>query len=99
MAMSGIDGTTVISTVTNIAFAILLVCFLVGLYQSAFRGGDLQSLAISAIKYLVIAMILANWTSVFRDVNSSFNTIADFIGNSSGAGDMFQNWMSQLQQQ
>lgn len=99
MAMAGIDGTSVISTITNIAFAILLVCFLVGLYQSALRGGELQSLAISAIKYLVVAMIVANWTSVFRDVNGSFNAIANFIGNSSGAGDTFLSWMSQLQQQ
>ena len=99
MAMAGIDGTSVIPTITNIAFAILLVCFLVSLYQSALRGGDLQSLAISAIKYLVVAMLIANWASVFRDVNGSFNAIANFIGNSSGAGDMFLNWMSQLQQQ
>jgi hypothetical protein len=99
MAMAGIDGTSVIPTITNIAFAVLLVCFLVGLYQSALRGGDLQSLAISAIKYLVVAMLIANWPSVFRDVNGSFNAIANFIGNSSGAGDMFLNWMSQLQQQ
>ena len=99
MAMAGIDGTSVIPTITNIAFAILLVCFLVGLYQSALRGGDLQSLAVSAIKYLIVAMIIANWASVFRDVNGSFNAIANFIGNSSGAGDMFVSWMSQLQQQ
>ena len=99
MALAGIDGTSVIPTITNIAFAILLVCFLVSLYQSALRGGDLQSLAISAIKYLVVAMLIANWASVFRDVNGSFNAIANFIGNSSGAGDMFLNWMSQLQQQ
>jgi hypothetical protein len=99
MAMAGIDGTSVIPTVTNIAFGILLVCFLVGLYQSALRGGDIQSLAITAIKYLVVAMIVANWASVFRDVNGSFNAIANYIGNSSGAGDMFLSWMSQLQQQ
>jgi hypothetical protein len=99
MAMAGIDSTSVIPTITNIAFGILLVCFLVGLYQSALRGGDLQSLAIAAIKYLVVAMIVANWASVFRDISGSFNAIANFIGNSSGAGDMFLSWMSQLQQQ
>src|SRR3984893_12781406 len=99
MAMAGIDGTNVIPTITNIAFGILLVCFLVGLYQSALRGGDVQALAITAIKYLVAAMIVANWAAVFRDVNGSFNAIANYIGNSSGAGDMFLSWMSQLEQQ
>ncbi len=98
-AMGGIDGTSIIFTVTNIAFAILLVGFLVGLYQAALRGGDVQALAITATKYLVVAMIIGNWSSVFRDVNGSFNAAANFIGSSSGAGDMFLNWMTQLQQQ
>jgi len=98
-ALGGIDSTAVISTVTNMAFAVLLIGFLIGLYQAAMRGGDLQALAVTAIKYLVVAMIVANWSTVFRDVNGSFNTIANFIGNSSGAGDMFINWMTQLQQQ
>lgn len=98
-ALGGIDATNVIPTVSNMAFAILLIGFLVGLYQAVLRGGDLQALAVTAIKYLVVAMIVANWSTVFRDVNGSFNTVANFIGNSSGAGDMFINWMTQLQQQ
>ncbi len=99
MAMTGIDGTAIIPTVTNFAFAILLVGFLIGLYQAAFRGGDVQALAVTAVKYLVVAMIISNWATVFRDVNGSFNAVANFIGDSSGAGDMFQSWMGQLQQQ
>jgi hypothetical protein len=99
MAMAGIDGTAIVPTVTNFAFAILLVGFLIGLYQAAFRGGDVQALAVTAVKYLVVAMIVSNWATVFRDVNGSFNAVANFIGNSSGAGDMFQSWMGQLQEQ
>ena len=98
-AIGAIDATSVIPTITNIAFAILLIGFLVGLYQAALRGGDLQALAITAIKYLVVAMIVSNWATVFRDVNGSFTAVADFVSNSSGAGDMFMNWMTQLQQQ
>lgn len=98
-ALSGIDGTSIIGTVSNLAFAVLLVGFLVGLYQAALRGGDLQTLAVTAIKYLVVAMIISNWTTVFRDVNGSFTAVADFVSNSSGSGDMFVNWMTQLQQQ
>jgi hypothetical protein len=98
-ALAGIDGTAIIPTVTNCAFAILLIGFLIGLYQAAFRGGDVQALAGTAIKYLIVAMIVSNWATVFRGVNGSFNTVANFIGSSSGAGDMFQSWMGQLQQQ
>jgi hypothetical protein len=98
-ALAGIDGTAIVPTVTSFAFAILLIGFLIGLYQAAFRGGDLQALAGTAVKYLVVAIIVANWASVFRSVNDSFNGIANSIGSSSGAGDMFQSWMGQLQQQ
>src|SRR5579862_3702377 len=86
-------------TIISIAYGILLVGFLIGLYQAALRGGDVQALAVTAIKYLVVAMIVANWSTVFRDVNGSFNNVAEFIGSSSVAGDMFINWMTQLQQQ
>lgn len=98
-ALGGIDSTRIMPTITNMAFAILLVGFMIGLYQAAMRGGDLQALAVTGIKYLIVAMIIANWTTVFRDVNGSFNAVANFIGNSSGAGDMFMNWMTQMQQQ
>jgi hypothetical protein len=98
-AMGGIDATGVIPTISNIAFAILLIGFLIGLYQAALRGGNLQALAITAIKYLVVAMIISNWATIFRDVNGSFTAVADFISRSSGAGDMFMNWMTQLGQQ
>jgi hypothetical protein len=98
-ALGAIDSTSVIPTIVNIAFALLLVGFLIGLYQAALRGGDLQALAVTAIKYLVVAMIVSNWATVFRDVNGSFTAVADFVSNSSGAKDMFMNWMTQLAQQ
>ena len=98
-ALAGIDGTAIVPTVTSFAFAILLIGFLIGLYQAAFRGGDLQALAVTAVKYIVVAMIVANWASVFRGVNGSFDSVANSIGSSSGAGDVFQSWMGQLQQQ
>jgi hypothetical protein len=98
-ALGGIDATSIIATVRGIAFAILLISFLIGLYQAALRGGDLQALAVTAIKYLIVALIIANWSTVFRDLNSSFNAVANSIGNSSSAGDMFMNWLTQLQQQ
>src|SRR5579864_8535846 len=98
-ALSGIDGTGMIPTVVNIAYGILLVGFLIGLYQALMRGGDVRALGVTAIKYLVVAIIIANWATVFRDVNNSFNNVAQFIGNSSGAGDMFLSWFDQLGQQ
>ena len=97
--LAGIDRTAVLPTITGIAYTILLIGFLIGLYQAALRGGDVQSLGVAAIKYLVVAIILANWSTVFREVNDSFNQVAQFISNSSGAGDLFLSWLDQLKQQ
>ncbi len=97
--LNGIDQTAMIPTMVAIAYSILLVGFLFGLYQAAMRGGDVQSLAVTAIKYLVIAIILANWSTVFHQVNNSFNQVAQFVDSSSGAGDMFLSWFDQLKEQ
>ena len=97
--LSGIDGTGLIPTVTTIAYTILLIGFMVSLYQAAMRGGDVQSLGIAAIKYVVVAIILANWTTVFHDINNAFSQLAQYIASSSSAGDMFSSWMTQLKQQ
>jgi hypothetical protein len=97
--IGGIDRTAMIPAVVGIGYAVLLVSFLLGLYQAAMRGGDLQALAVSSIKYLCVAVILANWSSIFQEVNGSFNQVAGFIANASGAGDMFLGWMDQLKEQ
>jgi hypothetical protein len=97
--LNGIDRTAMVPTVVGIGYTILLIGFLIGLYQAAMRGGDVQALAVTGIKYLVIAIILANWSTVFREVSDSFNQVAQFIDNSSGAGDMFLSWFDQLKQQ
>lgn len=99
IALSGIDKTAIIPTVTGIAYGILLIGFLIGLYQAVMRGGDVRALGVTVIKYLVVAIVIANWATLFRDVNNSFNSVAQFIGNTSGAGDMFLSWMDQLAQQ
>lgn len=97
--LAGIDGTPIVTTVTTIAYTILLVGFMTSLYQAAMRGGDVQSLGIAAIKYVVVAIILANWTTVFHDINNAFSQVAQYIASSSNAGDMFSAWLSQLKQQ
>lgn len=96
-ALSGIDSTGMMPTIISIAYGILLVGFLIGLYQAVMRGGDVQALGVTAIKYLVIAVLIANWSTVFHDVNNSFNSVAQMIGSSSG--DVYLDWDKQLGQQ
>lgn len=97
--LAGIDHTAILGTITGIAYAILLVGFLLGLYQAALRGGDLQSFGITAIKYVVVAIIVANWSTAFREINSSMTQVAHSIYSRSNGADVFMGWLDQLKQQ
>jgi hypothetical protein len=97
-ALNGIDGANVTAAVLVIAGSILLLSFLFSAYQAFASGGDVRMLAISGIKYLILGLVFANYGTVFRDVNSMFNSVADFIYNTSGVGDLFATWLNQLAQ-
>ena len=97
-AMNGIDSASVTGAVLSVAGAILLLSFLYSAYEAFAAGGDVRMLATSGIKYLILGLVFANYGRVFRDVNGMFNSVADYIYNSSGAGDVFSNWMNQMAQ-
>jgi hypothetical protein len=97
-ALGSIDSFNITSGVVGIAGTILLLSFLYSAYQAFAIGGDVRSLAISGAKYLALGLVFAVYGTVFRDVNSAFNSVAMSISNSVGAGDLFSNWMSQLGQ-
>jgi hypothetical protein len=97
-ALNGIDAANVTAAVLGIAATILLLSFLYSAYQAFAAGGDVRMLAISGIKYLILGLVFARYSAVFRDVNAMFNSVANFIYNSTGVGDLFANWMNQLSQ-
>ena len=97
-ALNGIDTANVTSAVLGVAGTILLLSFLYGAYEAFAAGGDVRMLASSGTKYLLLGLVFANYGAVFRDVNGMFNSVANFIYNSTGVGDLFANWMNQLAQ-
>ena len=97
-ALNGIDSANVTSAVLGVAGTILLLSFLYSAYQAFASGGDVRMLAISGIKYLILGLVFASYGTVFRDVNGMFNSVANFIYNTTGVGDLFANWLNQLAQ-
>jgi hypothetical protein len=97
-ALNGIDSTNIMTTVLGIAGSILLLSFLFAAYQAFTSGGDVRLLAVAGVKYLILGLVFASYGTVFRDVNGMFNSVADFIYNSTGVGDVFSNWLNQLEQ-
>lgn len=96
-ALNGID-LKVTGPVLQVAGTILLLSFLYSAYQAFAAGGDVRMLAIAGIKYLILGLVFAGYGNVFRGVNGMFDSVASTIYDSTGFGDVFAAWMSQLAQ-
>jgi hypothetical protein len=89
--LAGLNG-----TLSAIAYSILVVTFLLGVYEAFLAGASLRAFAIVIIKFAVASGIIANWGAFFTDV-TGFGTM---IGQSllvNGQTDMFQAWWTQMQ--
>ena len=78
-AVNGINATAVPSTMVQIGGAILLVCLLFNVYEAFVRGGDVRTLGVGAVKYLIFGLILLNYSPIFLGVNTMFNQVAEYI--------------------
>jgi hypothetical protein len=92
-ALNGINGTSVMPTIIQIASAILLATLLFNVYEAFVRGGDVRTLAIGAVKYFIIGLIFLNYGQIFLGVITMFNQVAEFISSVGPGGmDVFDTW-------
>ena len=83
-AMSGIDSTGITSGMQNVAYVVLLVGFLWQVYQSALHGGDVRGLGAGLIKYVVTAVVVMNYGTVYSTINQGFVNAGNWVSNASG---------------
>ena len=83
-ARAGIDSTGITSGMQNVAYVVLLVGFLWQVYQSALHGGDVRGLGTSLIKYVVTAIVVMNYGTVFTTINQGFVNAGNWVSNASG---------------
>ena len=98
-AVAGIDSTSITSGMQNVAYVVLLVGFLWQVYQSVLHGGDVRGLGTNLIKYIVTALAVMNYGTVFTTINQGFVNAGNWVSNASGAYNLFENWKSDLQTQ
>ncbi len=94
-AVAGIDSTSITSGMQNVAYVVLLVGFLWQVYQSALHGGDVRGLGTNLIKYVVTALVVMNYGTIFTTINQGFVNAGNWISNASG-GNILANWLSDL---
>jgi hypothetical protein len=94
-ARAGIDSTGITSGMQSAAYVVLVVGFLWQVYQSALHGGDVRGLGTGLIKYVVTAVVVMNYGTVFTTINQGFVNAGNWVSNASG-GNVFQNWANDL---
>jgi hypothetical protein len=94
--VNAISG-SLLSTEKTVAYVLMTVCLVLGVYEAYVRGGDLRSLAGAFLKYIVAAFVIGYWTNFFSDAFTGFNQLANAIDNGFGAGDLLKDWTAQIQ--
>jgi hypothetical protein len=98
-AVAGIDSTSITSGMQNVAYVVLLVGFLWQVYQSALHGGDVRSLGTNLVKYIVTAVVVMNYGTIFTTINQGFVNAGNWISNASGSVNLFDNWKNDISTQ
>jgi hypothetical protein len=96
-ALNGINASNLIGVMSGVAYAILLMSFLWGVYESFLQGGDVRGFAVSLMKYAVTTLVIQNWGQVFQDTVNGFGGIASAIVQNSVNEDLIGSWTQQLQ--
>ena len=92
-ALGGID-VNVTGAVIQLAGVVLLLSMLFGVYEAYSNGGDVRQLALVGMKYLIVGLVFLNYQQAFRAVNAMFNSVANYMYNLNGVGDVFQSWIN-----
>ena len=94
--VNGING-SLLTSVQSVAYVLMTICLVLGIYEAYVRGGDVRSLAGTFLKYAVAAFVIGYWSAFFSDLFTGFNQIANSIDSSFGAHDLATSWEAQLQ--
>src|SRR5215470_6747708 len=96
--LNGIDQQGITGAVLQIAGVVLILSLLWAVYEAYSNGGDVRSLGVAGVKYLVLGLVFLNYQSAFRAVNGMFNGVADGIYHLSGGVDVIKAWGNSLSQ-
>jgi len=93
-ALDGIDGQGIGAAAVQVGSVILIISLLFAVYEAYGNGGDVRALGLAALKYLIVGLAFLSYQQIFRAVNGMFNTVADFMYNLSGIGDIYKTWLN-----
>ena len=90
--VNGISG-SLLTSVQSVAYVLMTICLVLGIYEAYVKGGDIRSLAATFLKYAVAAFVIGYWSNFFSDLFTGFNQIANTIDSSYGGLDLQTSWL------
>jgi hypothetical protein len=93
--VNAISG-SMLSTEKTVAYVLMTICLVLGVYEAYVRGGDIRSLVATFLKYIVAAFLIGYWTNFFSDTFTGFNQLAKSVDSSYGEGDLLVSWSTGL---
>ena len=67
------------TAIQGVAISLVAVTALIGIYEAFFDGGNLRAAAITMLKYIVVAYIITNWTSLFQAMITDMATVTNTL--------------------
>lgn len=89
--LEGMNG-----ALTTVAFGILVITFLMGIYESFVAGPSFARLGTTVLKYAIASLLLLNWTPFMHDVAAAGASVGQIFLN--GHSDVFTTWGALIQQ-
>ena len=72
--VNGISG-NLLTSVQSVAYVLMTICLVLGIYEAYLKGGDIRSLAATFLKYAVAAFVIGYWSNFFSDLFTGFRDL------------------------
>ena len=77
--LSNASITPIGTAIQGVAISLVAVTALVGIYEAFFDGGNLRAAAVTMLKYIIVAYIITNWTSLFQTMITDMATVTNTL--------------------
>jgi hypothetical protein len=96
--LSNASITPIGTAIQGVAISMVAVTALVGIYEAFFDGGNLRAAAITMLKYIIVAYIITNWTSLFQTMITDMATVTNTLqGGANVSTDVYDAFNQSLQ--
>jgi len=85
------------TAIQGVAISLVAVTALVGIYEAFFDAGNLRAAAITMLKYIIVAYLITNWTSLFQTMITDMARVTNTLQGGATDTDVYDAFNQSLQ--